>query len=280
MYEGGESCNCYAKDAAHHDIHLLIKSSRSADSKGECIVVEITPWTKTLFPDLTVGYLNSIKDHKVQITGWLMYDTEHTNVSVATNPDLENPHRGTVWEVHPITEFEDLDTEYEDIEPTARRMTKTYDGASFNGPSPEPPSGGPVPPGDILSIILLGAILGLTGQGIRIAVGLKKLNDISENKAQFEKDFSWKQLSVSLLYGCTIGIIGGVMMAVDSLDKTWDKSTIMAVISAGYAGADFIEGFLSKNRPLSEVNKKKSPTSVVTGTPLPGGISQKNPPVE
>src|SRR5437773_444584 len=50
-------------------------------------------------------------DDKVKITGWLLYDFMHTNVSVASNPDITNPHRGTVWEVHPITNIEDLDAD-------------------------------------------------------------------------------------------------------------------------------------------------------------------------
>jgi hypothetical protein len=47
----------------------------------------------------------------VRISGWLMYDSEHTNVI--------GSQRATVWEVHPITKIEiqkgggwiDLDTQ-------------------------------------------------------------------------------------------------------------------------------------------------------------------------
>jgi hypothetical protein len=272
--EGGESCNCYASDDAHHDIHVFIAPNKSATSIGECVVVEVTPWTKSNLPDLTVQYFNSIKKHKVKVTGWLMYDFEHKNMSAAWNPDNTDPKRATVWEVHPITDFEDLDSDSDsdDNRGSSEEITPTSGPIERNngGNSSIPENDSPKSPSEILSIILLGALLGLAGQGIRISVGLKKLNDASESKEHFDAQFDGKKLLISILYGITIGVVGGILMAVDSLDKTWDKSTVMAIIASGYAGADFIEGFMSRNLPSSKSN---SPTKIA-GTPREGGISQ------
>lgn len=101
--EGKESCNCHSDNAADYDIHVFIAPSATTSSIGECVVVEITPWVKTKHPEWTVAFLKANKGKKVTITGWLLYDWEHTNVSAASNPGLTNAKRGTVWELHPFT---------------------------------------------------------------------------------------------------------------------------------------------------------------------------------
>jgi hypothetical protein len=63
-------------------------------------------------------------------------------------------------------------------------------------------------------------------------------------------------------------------MAVDSLDKVWDRSTILAVIAAGYAGVDFIEGFLGKNLPSAPSATATKPTIKIATPPKEGPIEQ------
>lgn len=106
--EGPESCNCHSDNPVNHDIHIFIAPNKNSNNAAECVVVEITPWVKRQHPDWTSEYLNSIKGHKIQITGWLFDDWEHKMQSFASNPDLNHPARGTVWELHPISNIEDL----------------------------------------------------------------------------------------------------------------------------------------------------------------------------
>jgi hypothetical protein len=101
--EGKESCNCHSGKVADHDIHVFIAPSKNVTLISQCIVVEITPWVKKNHPEWTVAYLNANSGKKVEITGWLLYDWEHLNVSAASNVDLESAKRGTVWELHPFT---------------------------------------------------------------------------------------------------------------------------------------------------------------------------------
>ncbi len=103
-------------------------------------------------------------------------------------------------------------------------------------------------PLNLLIIILLGAILGATGQGIRVIVGLKKVYDesLKENKAA--KDLiEYKQLALSLFIGFSVGAIAGVLAAVSNINMEITNAVIIAFIAAGYAGTDFIEGFMKKN---------------------------------
>ncbi len=286
-----ESCNCGTNDQDFMDTHIeLTPNSTDTDARFK-MIVEVSPRLRMLMSQQGVDWstttlIEKIKHHTVTISGWLFYDEIHESQSFSTNPENRpSPKTGkrpdwraSCWEIHPITNIEVLDvTEeyesttgssndyYEPITPTSGplnpRSGSSSKSASINLKSPS----------DLLSLILIGAILGIVGQGLRMIVGLKKLNDMSESREHFNNQFDRKKLLLSLIYAFVIGAIGGVLMAIDSLDKTWDKSTIIAIIGAGYAGADFIEGFLSKNFPSS---RGSAPTRVVTSPPSGGGISQ------
>lgn len=95
---------------------------------------------------------------------------------------------------------------------------------------------------DQLAIVLLGGILGMSGQGIRVIIGLKKLNDSGEVK-------DYRRLVFSLFISFAIGGIAGVLAAINSIDAVLDKATATAFVAAGYAGTDFIEGFMNRNIP-------------------------------
>jgi hypothetical protein len=102
-------------------------------------------------------------------------------------------------------------------------------------------------PLNTLIIILLGAILGMVGQGIRVVVGIKKVGDEAVKTGQDQKDLiQTKQLALSLFIAFAIGAIAGVLAAVTSTELSFSKTTIIAFIAAGYAGTDFIEGFIRK----------------------------------
>jgi hypothetical protein len=250
--EGPESCNCHSKDAADHDIHVYIAPSLNTSSIAECVVVEVTPWVKKVHPEWTTAYLNSLKGHRVTIGGWLLYDWEHLGQSTAMHPDGAHNIRGTVWEIHPITNIEDLD---EDAD-AGMKIASSPESFAEKAITPEstPVPGGTLPPalaktpGEMLAILIIGAFLGMVGQGFRVIVGLKKLNDISANKAEFDAQFDPKQLMISLLYAMAIGALTGVIVILNGgLTSYTDAKSLIAIIAAGYAGTDLIEGFVTKN---------------------------------
>ncbi|HKP04497.1 MAG TPA: hypothetical protein VJU77_14185 [Chthoniobacterales bacterium] len=95
-----------------------------------------------------------------------------------------------------------------------------------------------------LSYVALSLLLGAIGQVARMVIGLKKTSDEAQAKnIPFSACFDGKQLMVSLILGAVAGGLASIAM--------WDnpvfnKQTVMILITAGYAGADFIEGFMRK----------------------------------
>lgn len=104
--------------------------------------------------------------------------------------------------------------------------------------------------------IILGGLLGMVGQGARVVVGLKKLNDeAAEKQKPFSDLFSTSTLVVSLLIGFVAGVLA--LIGTSGIDtELIDKNTMLAIIGAGYAGTDFIEGFMKKNLPTVPVPAK------------------------
>lgn len=102
----------------------------------------------------------------------------------------------------------------------------------------------------LINLILCG-LLGLIGQGIRVVVGLKKLQEESvEKDAQnpkgiFEGQFDARQLWLSLF----IGFVAGCLASLARDDDAVTKDVQLAIIAAGYAGTDFIEGVFKKFFP-------------------------------
>ena len=103
---------------------------------------------------------------------------------------------------------------------------------------------------DWLVLLLLGGLVGMIGQGIRVIPGLKKLHD---NTAQpgsqtFGELFNLGRLISSLL----IGFVAGALVAIAVSDGGQiDKKIIFTFLAAGYAGTDFIEGFMRKYLPAT-----------------------------
>jgi uncharacterized membrane protein YeaQ/YmgE (transglycosylase-associated protein family) len=98
----------------------------------------------------------------------------------------------------------------------------------------------------LLFTILLGGLLGIVGQGIRVIVGLKKLNDTADaTNATLNSLFKLQQLIISLLIGFVAGVLATFSLNVSSMANI-GNDIAMAIIGAGYAGTDFIEGFMRK----------------------------------
>jgi hypothetical protein len=94
-----ESCNCGMKGEAATDWHIALVE-HTGEGEKTSIVVEPTPRIKKKHPNWTKKnlepWLNA--DLPVRISGWLLFDPQHTN-------HLEK-YRSTLWEIHPITKIE------------------------------------------------------------------------------------------------------------------------------------------------------------------------------
>ena len=119
----GESCNCEATGKDEVDAHIEVETSSDNDPDGRgMVVVEVTERSRRL---AALGLLDSsfgrdwstdrlreeLLGKWVQISGWLLYDSDHVQESWSADPDdtIGRPNwRGTPWEVHPVMGLEVL----------------------------------------------------------------------------------------------------------------------------------------------------------------------------
>lgn len=106
----GKSTNCHLTNDDEVDWHMYL-TVQSNQPIANAIIVETTPWTRPLHSwdyNSLSNYVNT--NTKVRISGWLMYDFQHTGV-IGTE-------RASVWEVHPITriEVQDQDGNWKNVE--------------------------------------------------------------------------------------------------------------------------------------------------------------------
>ena len=98
-----ESCNCSWTGEQATDWHIALVE-HPGDGEATSVVVEPTPRLKKDHPGWTkknlTPWLNV--DLPVRISGWLLFDPQHTN-------HLKK-YRSTLWEIHPITKIEVWDT--------------------------------------------------------------------------------------------------------------------------------------------------------------------------
>ncbi len=198
----------------------------------------------------------------VTVEGWLFYDKSHEAQAFSTNPDNASGRnwRASCWEIHPITKIDILDTE-EDLQMSS---VETQGQVPQPVATPTQPSNKPSKstameaantPLNTLIIILIGAILGAVGQGIRVIVGVKKVNDQAvRTNTSVKENIDYRQMAFSLFVAFGIGGIAGVLAVVSSDNIVFTKATIIAFITAGYAGTDFIEGFIKKNPNINNQN--------------------------
>lgn len=105
-----------------------------------------------------------------------------------------------------------------------------------------------MPARDWLLRFALGGLCGALGQSLRVVVGLKKVHDQALQAGKpFGELFSPGTLMVSLLVGAIAGILGTTTETIDLQAVT--RENILALVGMGYAGADFIEGFVRKRIP-------------------------------
>lgn len=96
---------------------------------------------------------------------------------------------------------------------------------------------------------LFAAVLGLLGQGLRAAAGLKKQADLAAATGRSFKDlFDATALGLSLGIGALAGIAGYIALqyGTDAGADLRNGTVVLGIISAGYSGADFIESFIKR----------------------------------
>ncbi|MEO0388694.1 MAG: hypothetical protein AAF281_14420 [Pseudomonadota bacterium] len=96
-----------------------------------------------------------------------------------------------------------------------------------------------------LFILSLGALAGGLGQVLRMVIGLKKaLDPVKDPK---DADISTKRIVISLLVGASAGALAAILTIQEPTVISYQ--TILGLLAAGYAGADFIEGAMKKFVP-------------------------------
>lgn len=97
---------------------------------------------------------------------------------------------------------------------------------------------------EALALILIGALTGAAGQGVRAIIGIKKrLEETSHGKNETEKDwFDGKKLVFSFIVGSIAGILAAAYQLEPGILIT--KELVLGFAVAGYAGTDFIQGVL------------------------------------
>ena len=105
----------------------------------------------------------------------------------------------------------------------------------------------------LLFLILLGLVAGALGQALRVVVGVKKASEEAAAGHQTLKQagIDFGRIGLSLLIGAVAGalaILGSTGFSATAAD-TITPQLFFGVLGAGYAGADFIEGFIRKQVP-------------------------------
>jgi hypothetical protein len=110
---GSETCNCHAKEKDFNDTHIALVTSLANAEPSKTIVIEVTPQIRHYMDsakhiDWTTNNLRKMINKKIRVKGFLLFDKEHTNAAMNTNPSGNDNWRKTCWEVHPITSIEVL----------------------------------------------------------------------------------------------------------------------------------------------------------------------------
>ncbi len=107
--------------------------------------------------------------------------------------------------------------------------------------------------------VLLGGLLGMVGQGLRVIVGLKKHQDAAAAQGtSFAAKFQPSRLVLSLLIGFIAGALG-ILTVINGDAQKIMMNQVLTVIAIGYAGTDFIEGFMARYMPSSSERAAAGP---------------------
>jgi hypothetical protein len=116
-----------------------------------------------------------------------------------------------------------------------------------------------------LNCIGLGALMGAVGQGVRTVVGMKKLNDTASDLGVAANELiAVSRIFISIFIGAIAGTLAAIT-TVKSLDHI-SIELIFGIAAAGYTGADFIEGFISRMTPNPDTQAAATAASNAAAT--------------
>lgn len=122
----------------------------------------------------------------------------------------------------------------------------------------------------VLESLMFGAFAGAIGQVARVTVGLKKLNDeANASGTTVSALMETNQIVTSILIGLVAGVLGVVTNNFPMTADAW-KASFIELAFIGYAGADFIEGLIRRERPAGAtptVSNTPGTTTTITTTP-------------
>ncbi|MFL5576139.1 MAG: hypothetical protein ACJ79S_09255 [Gemmatimonadaceae bacterium] len=97
--QGPESCNCHGAAARYRDYHLWLTADTSLD-RDVSLIAEMSPRLRAVHRGWNLKALNGVvrRKERVRVSGWLLLDQEH--------PEQIGKTRGTLWEIHPVMQFE------------------------------------------------------------------------------------------------------------------------------------------------------------------------------
>lgn len=122
---------------------------------------------------------------------------------------------------------------------------------------------------DWIHVLILGGIAGALGQGARVIIGLKKVNDQASADNSTTRDLiEASRLMVSLLIGFVAGALAAIAMGMQA-DQAVQSQQLLGLLAAGYTGADFIEGLMS--RAVPSLPAAPAITAQPAATPQPTG---------
>lgn len=148
-------------------------------------------------------------------------------------------------------------------------VAATTDIASAQTQSAAP---GPPDSGKILITLLLCGLMGLLGQGVRAAVGLKNSMGLGQSGATQQASFNAAYFGLSLMIGFIAGVLAGLAIGLSNLFNidVGNLKILLGIAAAGYAGADFIENTFSIIIPNANEN---APQASKVGVPAAPDIS-------
>jgi hypothetical protein len=135
----------------------------------------------------------------------------------------------------------------------------------------------------ILGTIVLCGLMGLVGQGIRAAVGLKSSATLQAQQGTQQSAFDAAYFSLSLMIGFIAGVLGAFAINagnIGGIDLT-NVKTLLALMAFGYAGTDFIENAFTNLLPSAGFTPwaPPKPAASADGSPPSSSSSGANPSV-
>jgi hypothetical protein len=122
------------------------------------------------------------------------------------------------------------------------------------------------------NLLAFAALIGAGGQGARVIVGIKKLNDAASAQTAAGVETGDLLVASKLLVSLAIGAIAGGIAAATTMvpGASLTGEHIAGLAAAGYAGADFIEGFISRASPApgAPAGQEAIGTGLAAGAPV------------